>query len=212
MEFDTAIDVVIESSEVYGPSDDSFLMVKILEVEPGKRFLDMGCGAGLISLPAYAQLESAYVTKTIVILFLAAIISIVCLGLFALFVFVHKRWTWIFFISGYGLLLWYYAARVFWAFNLEPSEKAIRGYSSERFWMDWDLFWGIPNYMAVLILLLPWLRKLTDNPPRQPKVSTIWTSTIWLLLFPIGGLIITLGFVYLLAILIPHDPGLGRML
>jgi len=52
MEFDTAIDVVIESSEVYGPSDDSFLMVKILEVEPGKRFLDMGCGAGLISLHA----------------------------------------------------------------------------------------------------------------------------------------------------------------
>lgn len=52
MKLDTAIDVVIESSEVYGPSDDSFLMVKVLEVKPGERLLDMGCGAGLISLHA----------------------------------------------------------------------------------------------------------------------------------------------------------------
>jgi release factor glutamine methyltransferase len=42
----------MESTEVYGPSDDSYLMLKVIEVAPGERFLEVGCGAGLISLHA----------------------------------------------------------------------------------------------------------------------------------------------------------------
>lgn len=49
---DNSIDVVIESSEVYGPSDDSFLLLKVTEAGPGERLLEMGCGAGLVSLHA----------------------------------------------------------------------------------------------------------------------------------------------------------------
>lgn len=52
MKLDPSLDVVIDSSEVYSPSDDSFLMLKVMEVAPGEQFLEMGCGAGLISLHA----------------------------------------------------------------------------------------------------------------------------------------------------------------
>lgn len=52
MKLDTTIDIVVDTSEVYGPSDDSFLMLKVVEVRPGERILDMGSGAGLISLHA----------------------------------------------------------------------------------------------------------------------------------------------------------------
>lgn len=52
MKLDQSIDVVMESTEVYGPSDDSYLMLKVIEVVPGERFLEIGCGAGLISLHA----------------------------------------------------------------------------------------------------------------------------------------------------------------
>ena len=52
MNLDHSIDIVIDSSDVYSPSDDSFLLLKITEVKPGERFLEMGCGSGLISLHA----------------------------------------------------------------------------------------------------------------------------------------------------------------
>ncbi len=52
MQLDNSLDVVIESDEVYGPSDDSFLLLKVMEVSPGERFLEMGCGSGLLSLHA----------------------------------------------------------------------------------------------------------------------------------------------------------------
>jgi len=52
VKLDPSLDVVIDSSEVYSPSDDSFLMLKVMEVAPGEQFLEMGCGAGLISLHA----------------------------------------------------------------------------------------------------------------------------------------------------------------
>src|SRR5512137_1989507 len=49
---DYSLDMEIESSEVYSPSDDSFLLLKVTEVSPGEMFLEMGCGAGLVSLHA----------------------------------------------------------------------------------------------------------------------------------------------------------------
>jgi len=48
---DTSIDIS-ESPDVYIPSDDSYLLLKRIDTSPGKRFLDMGCGTGLIGLHA----------------------------------------------------------------------------------------------------------------------------------------------------------------
>lgn len=41
-------------TDVYRPSDDTFLLAKVVhsEVRPGDRFLEVGCGAGLVSLVA----------------------------------------------------------------------------------------------------------------------------------------------------------------
>lgn len=52
MKLDTSIDVVVESKEVYAPNDDSYLLLKVIEVMPGERFLEIGCGSGLIALHA----------------------------------------------------------------------------------------------------------------------------------------------------------------
>jgi release factor glutamine methyltransferase len=49
---DNSLDVVIESDEVYSPSDDSFLLLKVVDVSQGDRFLEIGCGSGLLSLHA----------------------------------------------------------------------------------------------------------------------------------------------------------------
>lgn len=40
---------------VYPPSEDTFLLLSALEVEPGERFLEVGTGPGLIALHAAAQ-------------------------------------------------------------------------------------------------------------------------------------------------------------
>jgi release factor glutamine methyltransferase len=52
VKLDTLIDVVVESKEVYAPNDDSYLLLKVIEVVPGERFLEIGCGSGLIALHA----------------------------------------------------------------------------------------------------------------------------------------------------------------
>jgi release factor glutamine methyltransferase len=52
VKLDTSIDVVVESKEVYAPNDDSYLLLKVIEVMPGERFLEIGCGSGLIALHA----------------------------------------------------------------------------------------------------------------------------------------------------------------
>lgn len=39
-----------ECQEVYRPSDDTFLMLECIEVKPGERVLEMGCGSGFLSV------------------------------------------------------------------------------------------------------------------------------------------------------------------
>lgn len=51
MKFDSSIDIEVED-EVYNPSDDSYLLLKCLEVSPGETLLEMGTGTGLIALHA----------------------------------------------------------------------------------------------------------------------------------------------------------------
>lgn len=51
MDVDIKIDIDI-ADKVYNPSDDSFLLVKVLEVSPGEHLLDMGTGTGIAALHA----------------------------------------------------------------------------------------------------------------------------------------------------------------
>lgn len=51
MKFDSSIDIEVDE-EVYNPSDDSYLLLKCIEVLPGQLFLEMGTGSGLIALHA----------------------------------------------------------------------------------------------------------------------------------------------------------------
>jgi release factor glutamine methyltransferase len=48
---DTSIELD-DMPEVYVPSDDTYLLLKNVEVPAGKRLLDMGCGTGIIGLHA----------------------------------------------------------------------------------------------------------------------------------------------------------------
>lgn len=61
VKLDTSIDVS-EAPEVYAPSDDSFLLLKNVEVLPGRSFLEIGCGTGLVAL--HAAKNGAIVTAT----------------------------------------------------------------------------------------------------------------------------------------------------
>ncbi len=49
MKLDSSI-VVNCPESVYCPSDDTFLLIDALEVAPGDRALEVGCGSGLVSL------------------------------------------------------------------------------------------------------------------------------------------------------------------
>ncbi len=60
MKVDTAIDIDI-ADQVYNPSDDSFLLVNVIEITPGERVLDMGTGTGIAALHA-AKAGAAKVT------------------------------------------------------------------------------------------------------------------------------------------------------
>ena len=51
VKFDPAIAIDVDP-EVYNPSDDSFLMLKTVEVHPGETLLEMGPGSGIISVHA----------------------------------------------------------------------------------------------------------------------------------------------------------------
>ncbi len=51
VKLDSSIDIEIDA-EVYNPSDDSYLLLKCVEVSPGQSLLEMGTGSGLIALHA----------------------------------------------------------------------------------------------------------------------------------------------------------------
>ena len=40
------------SADVYNPSDDSYLLLKVVEVSPDESFLDVGTGTGLVAVHA----------------------------------------------------------------------------------------------------------------------------------------------------------------
>ncbi len=49
MEYDPDIRV-LEDPDVYPPSDDSILLIESLDVRPGEKVLEIGCGSGVVSL------------------------------------------------------------------------------------------------------------------------------------------------------------------
>lgn len=51
VKLDTGLDISA-TPEVYNPSDDSFLLLKVVEVSPGQSFLEMGSGTGLVAIHA----------------------------------------------------------------------------------------------------------------------------------------------------------------
>ncbi len=46
---------VYRSDEVYPPSEDSILLIESLDVRPGERVLEIGCGSGVVSLHCSAE-------------------------------------------------------------------------------------------------------------------------------------------------------------
>lgn len=61
MKLDTSLDIA-EAPDVYAPSDDSYQLLRNVEVSPGKSFLEIGCGTGFVAL--HAAKNGAVVTAT----------------------------------------------------------------------------------------------------------------------------------------------------
>jgi release factor glutamine methyltransferase len=51
VKLDTSIEIDV-GPEVYNPSDDSYLLLKVVDVNPEERFLEIGAGTGLLSIHA----------------------------------------------------------------------------------------------------------------------------------------------------------------
>jgi release factor glutamine methyltransferase len=51
VKLDTSIEIDV-GPEVYNPSDDSYLLLKVVDVSPEERFLEIGAGTGLLSIHA----------------------------------------------------------------------------------------------------------------------------------------------------------------
>ena len=49
MKYDPKL-IVEQDGDVYPPSDDSFLLIKSLEIREGERVLEIGCGSGIVSM------------------------------------------------------------------------------------------------------------------------------------------------------------------
>lgn len=49
MRFDPVIEIVSDE-EVYGPAEDSLMMIESIRVSPGDRAFEAGCGSGIIAL------------------------------------------------------------------------------------------------------------------------------------------------------------------
>ncbi|MDO5852934.1 MAG: methyltransferase [Thermoplasmata archaeon] len=49
MKYDPSIEIASDP-EVYPPSDDSRLLIESLEVRPGEKVLEVGCGSGVVSI------------------------------------------------------------------------------------------------------------------------------------------------------------------
>ena len=49
MEYHPDIDIK-ERDDVYPPSDDSILLIESLDVRPGEKILEIGCGSGIVSI------------------------------------------------------------------------------------------------------------------------------------------------------------------
>ena len=49
MEYDPNIEIA-EDDEVYPPSEDSILLIESLNISPGERVLEIGCGSGVVSI------------------------------------------------------------------------------------------------------------------------------------------------------------------
>jgi len=42
--------IVSECDQVYPPREDSYLLLRSMDIRPGERMLDMGCGSGIVGL------------------------------------------------------------------------------------------------------------------------------------------------------------------
>ena len=54
MRYDPGISIAADP-DVYPPSEDSILLIESLEVSPGERVLEIGCGSGVVSLHCAAN-------------------------------------------------------------------------------------------------------------------------------------------------------------
>lgn len=54
MRYDPGISIATDP-DVYPPSEDSILLIESLEVSPGERILEIGCGSGVVSLHCAAN-------------------------------------------------------------------------------------------------------------------------------------------------------------